>query len=161
MTLNYEQDLRIDDASLDLEWLDQASLFMKYAKHLAETRKVLDEAKQELDIVKSEVDKSIREHPERFNIEKVTEGAIQSTILTHKDYQKAYQYMLDSKYEVDMASNAVQAMQIRKEALENMVKLHGQSYFAGPRVPHDLAKLREEKEKKTDRGIASKLSRTR
>jgi hypothetical protein len=157
--MNYEKDLLIDDSSLDIELLNQASLFMKYAKHYAEMRRVLDEEKQRLDIVKADIDKQIREHPEKFKIEKVTEGSIQSAILTEGSYNIAYKKYLDAKFECDMAANAKDAMNMRKEMLEGMIKLLAQSYFAGPTVPHDLSKLRKEREKSVDSNIASRLSR--
>jgi hypothetical protein len=157
--LNYEKDLKIDEDSLDLEMFNQASLFMKYAKHYAETRRTLDEEKQRLDIVRADIDKQIREHPEKFKIEKVTEGAIQSAILTEGTYNIAYKKYLDAKYESDMASNAVQAMNTRKEMLEGLQKLLAQSYFAGPSVPHDLSKLKAEREKKTEVGVGTRLRR--
>ena len=136
--MNYEKDLFIDDSALDIEWLDQSMLFMKYAKNAAEVRKLFDETKQELDIVRAEIDKDIRENPDKYGLEKVTEGAIQSALLTSKKFQIANQKVLDAKFEIDMASSAVQAFNMRKEALENLVKLNGQSYFSGPKVPRDL-----------------------
>ena len=157
--MNYEKDIRIDDSSLDVEWLEQPALFMRYAKHSAEARRLLDEAKQKLDVTKAEVDKAVRENPEACGIVKVTEGAVQSAILTNADYTEAYQEYLNAKYEADMASYAVQAFNQRKEALENLVRLHGQSYFAGPKIPRDLTWEREEKQKRSDAGVASHLSR--
>jgi hypothetical protein len=157
--LNYEKDLRIDEDALDLELLNQASLFMKYAKHYAFTQKVVEETRQALDIKRAEVDKAIRENPEKFKIEKVTEGAIQSTILTDKGYQEANQKHLEAQYEKNMAGNAVQSMTMRKEMLEGMIKLLAQSYFAGPSVPHDLSKLKAEREKKTEANIGTRLRR--
>lgn len=159
--MNYEKDLYIDDSALDIEWLDQSMLFMKYARHAAEARRTLDETKQALDIKKSEVDKAIRENPDAFGIEKVTEGAIQSAILTEGGYQEAYQIFLDAKFESDMASNAVQAFNQRKEALENLVKLNGQQYFSGPKVPRDIHWEREEKIKRAEDKIGKKLSRNK
>ena len=157
--LNYEKDLRIDDSALDLELLEQASLFMMYAKHYANTQRSLDEEKQKLDIVKADIDKQIREHPEKFKIEKVTEGAIQSAILTEGSYNIAYKKYLDAQYEKNMAGNAVQSMNMRKEMLEGMIKLLAQSYFAGPSVPHDLSKLKKEREKITESRIGTRLTR--
>jgi hypothetical protein len=159
--LNYEQDLIIEDTALDLECLDQASLFMKYAKHLAETRREVDEAKQNVDIVRAETDKKIRESPEKYGLEKITEGAVQAVVLTEKEYKKAYQDFLDAKYESDMASNAVQAMNIRKDMLEALIKLNGQSYFAGPKVPRDLSleASKREKQKQSNTGVKQAMSR--
>ena len=159
--MNYEKDLVIDDSALDIECADQAMLFMKYAKHYAETRRVLDEEKQRLDIVKADIDKQIREHPEKFKLEKVTEGAIQSAILTEGTYNIAYKKYLDAKFESDMAANAKDAMNMRKEMLEGMIKLLAQSYFAGPRTPRDLSKERELKQRKVDSGVAKHLTRSR
>jgi hypothetical protein len=134
-------------------------LFMRYAKYASETRRDLDTAKQNLEIVKAELDKQIRDNPEDFGITKITEGAIQSAILTNKNYSEAYKEFSVSKYEADMAQNAVTAMNTRKDMLEQLIKLYGQSYFAGPKVPRDLAKERSLKENKTDSGINKKLTR--
>ena len=159
--MNYEQDLRIDETALDVEWLDQAMLFMRYARHAAEARKTFDETKQELDIVRAEIDKDIRENPDKYGLEKVTEGAIQSTLLTNKKYWAANQKVLDAKYEFDMASNAVSAFNMRKEALENLVKLNGQQYFAGPQVPRDLYGQRQLRQKDMNSRIGEKMKRTK
>ena len=159
--MDYEKDLEIDSEALDIEFLNQASLFMRYAKHSANMRKLVDEAKQNLDIVKAKTDSDIRKRPKAYGLEKVTDKAIDAAILIHRGYQRANQYFLNAKYEADMASSAVQAMNIRKESLENLAKLHGQSYFAGPRVPHDLKALQDSRQKKVDAGIASKLTRTK
>ena len=159
--MNYEKDLYIDETNLDIEWLDQSMLFMKYAKHSAETQRDFDDVKQKLDVLKAELDKEIRENPSDFGIEKVTEGAIQSAILTTPRYQAMYEALLDTKFENDMAKNAVQAFNQRKEALENLVKLNGQQYFSGPKVPRDIHWEREEKAKRTENKIGKTLNRNR
>jgi hypothetical protein len=160
--MNYENDIRIDESSLDVEWLDQASLMMRYARHSAEARKLMDEAKQDMDVIRAEIDKEIRENPEHFGIDKVTEGSIQSTILTEKRYKIKVQAYLDAKYEADMAQGAVRAFDARKDALENLVRLNGQQYFAGPKIPRDLSWERQEKQKNADANVAKVLgSKTR
>lgn len=161
--LNYEQDLKISDSDLDLECLEQPSLFMKYAKHLAESRKDLDEIKQTLDIKKAEVDKAIRENPEKYGIEKVTEGSVSSAILTDKDYQMVNQGYLNAKYETDMAQSAVNAMNMRKDMLEALIKLNGQSYFAGPKNLRDLSyeAQKREKQRQSNKSVGQALSRSK
>ena len=159
--MDYEKDIVIDENSLDLEWLEQPALMMKYSRHAAKMRREIDEVKQNLDIVKAEVDQKIRKNPGKYKIEKVTEGAISSAILVDNDYQEAYSAYLDAKYEADIAQSAVYAFEQRKSALENLVRLHGQQYFAGPKVPRDLNWEREERRKKVDAGVASKMTRSR
>jgi hypothetical protein len=142
--MNYEQDIRIDDSALDIEWCEQPALFWKYAKYAAQCRKDVDFAKQKLDVTKAELDNDIRENPAKYGLEKVTDKAIEAVIVTCEDYKVAYKAFLDAKFESDMSSSAVSAMNQKKEALENLVRLHGQSYFAGPKIPRDLRKERTE-----------------
>ena len=151
--MNYEKDIEIDDTALDIEWLEQPRKMMQYSKNAAFRRMKLEEAKQALDIAKAEVDNKIRKNPEMFGIEKITENVISATILIANEYQEAYAEYLTAKYESDMASGAVQAFEQRKSALENLVKLHGQQYFAGPKIPRDLNWEREQRQKKVDGSI--------
>jgi len=137
--MNYEQDIRIDETALDVEWLDQPSLMMKYGQISAGTRADVDRAKEAVDIVKATLDRKIRETPEDFDITKITEASVESAILTTKEYQNAMNHYLETKYENDMAYAAVKAVDARKDALENLVRLHGQQYFAGPKMPRDLS----------------------
>jgi len=137
--MDYQKDIIIDPDSLDLEWLDQASLFMKYARGAAIARADLDQAKENLDVVRAGLDKEIRTNPEKFKIDKITETVVTNTIIGLIEFQKANEKFLTCKFEVDISQAAVNAMNQRKDALENLVKLNGQSYFAGPKVPRDLS----------------------
>jgi len=157
--MDYEKDISIDEEALDIEWLEQPRLMMQYSKHLAQARMELDELKQALEITKAEIDRKIRATPEKYKLEKITDKSIESITITSSEYKQAFQEYLDAKYEADMAMSAVRAFEQRKEALENLVRLHGQQYFAGPKVPRDISWEREEKQKKVQSGIASKMKR--
>lgn len=160
--MNYEIDITISSDELDLDCLEQPALMLKYTKHLAEMKRQVDEAKEALSITKAEVDRKIREHPESYGIEgKATENAISSAILTEDDYQEASKAYIDANYEANMADGAVKAFEQRKNMLEALIRLHGQSYFAGPKIPRDLpfeARNRE-KQKTINQGIKSSLTR--
>ena len=136
--MDYEKDIKIDDSALDVEWLEQATLMMRYCQYAAKMRQRLDNAKEALDLVRAEVDKEVRTNPEKYGIEKVTEAVVQNTILMQPEYRTASETLIQARYEADIAQNAVRAVDQRKDALENLVRLHGQQYFAGPRVPRDL-----------------------
>lgn len=153
MDLNYEQDVSIDETALDVEWLQQADLMYKYARYQAGTKKVMDEAKERLDFIKAKLEMDIRANPENYGLSKVTESAIASTILLQPEYQEASKKYIEAKYENDVAVAAVRAIDQKKTALENLVKLLSVSYFAGPSAPRDLSlewteriKRREQKE---------------
>ena len=138
MELNYEEDIRIDPTALDVEWLEQPELMRKYAQHVAEMEKLRDEAKERLEVGKAQIEMAIRNEPEKFGLKKVTESSIQSTILLQDEYKRLVQDYNDAKYEYGVAVAAVRAIDQRKTALENLVKLLTTSYFAGPKAPRDL-----------------------
>ena len=139
MDLNYEQDVSIDEIALDVEWLQQANLMYKYARYQAETKKVMDEAKERLDFIKAKLEMDIRANPEKYGLSKVTESAVASTILLQPEYQEASKKYIEVRYENDVAAAAVKAIDQKKTALENLVKLLSASYFAGPIAPRDLS----------------------
>ncbi len=159
--MNYEYDIKIDHDSLDVEWLDQPELMMRYSHHQAECALELDKAKERLEVVKADLDKKIRSHPEKFDIAKVTETVVSNTIITQTKYTEAHQEMLTAKYDFDIARAAVSAIHGRKDALENLVRLHGMQYFAGPKMPRDLNQEVERKrqQQNVDSGVGQKLRR--
>lgn len=159
--INYSEDIRIDESSLDVEWLDQPVKMLEYSRHAAEMRREMDRAKDALDLSKAELDRKIRTRPEKFGLEKVTEGAVVNAIIAHEDYQNALSDYNDARYENEVAQGAVRAFEQRKSALENLVKLFGQQYFAGPTLPRDLSneRLEIERNKRSDAGVAGKMKR--
>jgi DNA polymerase II large subunit len=161
--MNYEQDMRIDETALDVEWLDQPSLMMKYAQISASTRMELDKAKEKLELVRAELDKAVRSNPDRYSIDKITEAVVTAVIISHKDYQKASNTLIEAKYENDIAYGAVKAVDARKDALENLVRLHGQQYFAGPKMPRDLSFEAQQKhnQKKANSVVGSMTRKTK
>ena len=144
--MDYKKDVMIDDSALDLEWIDQPSLMLKYARHASEMQKELDYAKEDLDLAKSELDKAIRSNPDKYEIEKITETVVQNTIISQDRYIEANHKLIEAQFELNVAKGAARAIDTRKDALENLVRLHGQQYFAGPRVPRDLSHERATRE---------------
>jgi len=157
--MNYEEDMRIDETALDIEWLEQATLMLKYSRHAAEVRAAFDKAKEKLELTRAELDKAIRKEPELFEVEKVTDKAIESAILVQPEYKRASEEYLQLKFEYDIAAGAVKAFDARKDALENLVRLNGQQYFAGPKTPRDLSSERAGWQDKINASIGAKLRR--
>lgn len=131
-TAELEPFLEIDKNLLDEEWLKQPKLYMQYAEKLAKYERQLDEAKSELDVTKAEIQLKVRNNPGNYDLEKVTEGAIEAVIVTQEEYQEGLETLNKIKYQVAIYKAAVRAIDQRKDALENLVRLHGQSYFATP-----------------------------
>lgn len=135
---DYEKDMRIDESALDIELLEQPQLMMKYTKIEAQAEKELAVKKEDLDILISELDQQIRQSPEDYDLEKVTEKALMSIIHSDDSYKAANAEVIDANYHLKMARGAVRAVDARKQSLQDLVKLHGQQYFAGPSVPRDI-----------------------
>jgi hypothetical protein len=159
--MNYEKDIQIEDQSLDWECTQQPVLMMRYTNHFALMRKLADESEEALDVIKAQIEKEIRDDPEAFDIVKITEAAVKAGILLDKRYTTANKAYINAKYEAKMAEGAVKAFDNRKDMIEGLIKLHGQQYFAGPATPHDLTKIREEKTKERNAGVAAKLQRNK
>ncbi len=137
---NYEEEIRIDPDALDVEWLMQPTLFMKYGEALAEAEMEADNAKEKFDLVKAETDSDIRGNIEAYtgSTKKPTETQINTLVVQHPDYKKVLSVLNSTKSTVKILVMAVRAFEQRKVALENLVKLHGQSYFSSPQEGRDL-----------------------
>lgn len=129
---SFKELMNIDQMALDQEWLHQPGLFMRYASELSEASRDCDKQKEKLETVKSELMLDISKDPEKYGLQKTTQALMDATLQTMEDYQKEVQEYIDKKYEKDMLLNAVRALEQRKSALENLVKLHGQNYFSSP-----------------------------
>lgn len=138
-TNTYDQDLAIDPDALDVEWLRQPARFMRYCELSAKARADVDRAKQNLDVIKATCDQAIRKNPAKYGLDKITEATVQSALFIDQSYKDGVTLLIQAQYEADLLAGAVRAFDQRKSALEGLVKLQGQGYFAAPSVPHDLA----------------------
>ena len=141
----------IDQDRLDYEWMRQAKLYGQQADECALAQKDLDVAKSELELVQADLAHSIRVTPEAHGLVKVTEGAIQENILRSKKYQTANEHFIEMKYRVNLLKGHLEALDHKKKALESLVFLHGQNYFAEPKANGVGKEVANEIEKKSVR----------
>lgn len=136
---DYKSEIVIDADALDVEWLQQPQLFIKYAEATVKAEMRYDKAKEYLDFIRAELDTEIRSNPLLYtqSDKKPTEGRISSLILTNPKYKNALDRYNTTKKQFKILSVALKAFEQRKSALENLVRLHGQSYFSSPTLPVD------------------------
>ena len=144
----------IDMHQLDREWVAQPRLYATHARKLAKAKQAEAETKAMLDVVRAELDLSIRKSPIDFDLEKPTEGSITATILVQKEYKTALNQYNAARYTVGLVQGVVDALDHRKKALENLVHLHGQNYFATPRAKGVSSETVEHLKKTAARGRA-------
>lgn len=126
----------IDPNALDREWLAQPKLYHKYAMRLVDARAELEKQKAGLDIVWAEVDRKIRRNPKKYGRgQKLTEKMIEAIINASVEYQGALSDLQREKHNVDVLQVAVDTLDQRKKALENLVSLRLADYYSEPRMP--------------------------
>ena len=160
--MDYKKDIMLDENSLDLEILDQPALMMEYSQACSQAHLDMELEKQKLDLTKSKLDYNVRLEPTEYGIDskmKITEAVILGAIQQQDIYIKANEKYLKAKYDYEVMKGAVSAVEQRKTALELLVKLHGQQYFAGPAVARDIYKERQKRVVKTNAGVSAKMQR--
>lgn len=147
---NYDQDVEIDESILDVMWIEQPRLMLRYSRIAAHAHQVMDLAEERVNFVKSRLSRDIRSDPAAFDVTPgqrgITEEQVKAAIRLNEEYRAATRAFITAKYEFDVALGASRAFDQRRAALENLVRLHGQQYFAGPAVPHDLSAERQRHE---------------
>ncbi len=161
----YEDDLTINEAALDVEWLSQPRLMLKYTRLAAEARKMVSATKEKRDVVRATKRKEILSDPEKFGLAKTTEAVVEGAIVVSTEYEEVNAAYIEAVYEAEILEGAVRAIDQKKTALENLVRLHAASYFAGPSVPRDLSyeKKKEDQRREVSQAAnkAVRITRTR
>ena len=162
---DFEDDLAIDFDNLHIEWAKHAAIRHKYAKEVSHRDKVAKKAHEKVKVVRSILIKEAKTNKEL----KLTSDSLREAYYReHQDHKDAKDEQIESEYNLSMAWAALNAMDDRKYALQDLVKLWIRNYFATPREERmtDAGKihlLKEIEGKKTERqreGI-NKKRRTR
>ena len=129
-----KNDLEIDRNNLEIEWEKQASLYFFYAEQSADAIEEQAKAKDAIDLVEAQLDKDIRDDPGAFELDKLTETRIKSTIWLQAEYREAKTILIDCTKTANVLKSILQAFDHKKSALENLSKLFLSNYYAEPVV---------------------------
>ena len=142
--------LEIDPLRLDEEWLDQPKQRQIFGELLADAQLELDTAKSRLEVIKAETDREIRDDPADFGLSKVTEAAVSTAVPVQPAVQIAVKKVNAAKHKVNVLQAAVDGLEHRKRALTQLVELHGQDYYATPRMPTGVKNKRKRQREDRD-----------
>lgn len=142
--LQVELDVRADPDRLDEQWVSQPRLRWRWSRELADARELLNRAKADLEVCEAELKLTIRDNPDRFGLKKATEASVEETCRTQEEWQGAKRSVVEAQHEVDVLAAAVAAVDDRKEALENLVRLRLADYYGEPRAPEGARERLEE-----------------
>lgn len=144
--------LEIDINALDVEWTEHPKEFMEISEELADSKKKLDNLRFKLDVAEADEENSIRSDPESHGITKITEGLVKAALANSEKLQASKRRIIDQQYEVNLLSSCVTALEHKKRALEKLVTLQGQQYYAGPSAPRVTADMAADLAKHRARG---------
>lgn len=158
---NLDEDLEISATDLDIEWVRQPQLFMRYSMASAHFKKLANEASERVKIVEAELKADAADDPVAClgSGVKPSNEKIAAYAKSHPDYEAASKRAVEAQYRADMADNAVFAFHQRKAALENLVRLAGMEYFAGPQESRSID--RDFGKKARQRAAAESVSNAR
>lgn len=123
--------VQIDKYRLDEELAIQASLALKFGDKYAEAQREVDRCESALELIEAEVGLDVRRNPTRYNAKKGTDKETEALVILDKRVQEAKEALHDAKRLASAYKARVTACEHRKKALDGLVYLHGQTYFAG------------------------------
>jgi hypothetical protein len=139
-----ELDVTPDPDQLDRNWIDQPRLRLHYGRELADARRDLAQAKADLEVTEAELDLAIRADPKEYGLEKVTETAVKATVLMQPVFKGSQKKLLRCQHSVDVMQAAVSAIDHKKSALEELVRLRLADYYSECRAPEGAKEPMEE-----------------
>ena len=134
--MNYEEDLEIDQDSLDQEWLKQPSLMRRYTKEKAEAKKIWDKTLEVKKTIRSELILEAKEFG-IWGIEKITDSAIEAWYRIQKKYMDAVNEVIKAEYNYNMIEGAISSLIDKKHGLQELVHLYTIGYFSDPKEPKE------------------------
>lgn len=146
--------VEIDQNRLEDEWQDQPVQMHYWSVKVAEYQRKYDEAKREAVLIAAECAKDVRANPSDYDLDKVTEKAIEAVVPTCPEVRAADKDVIDARYELQVAQAAVTALEHRKRALSMLVELWTKDYYSSPRMPDNTEATEEySKQEVRSRGL--------
>lgn len=161
---DFKKDLYIDPHDLKDGWLNQPILLADWSEKYADAAFLRDKAKQNLDVVRANLDKEIRTNWENYFEKNPTETALSVAISGHKDMVEAHNEYLEASRKANLLMGAVQAFNNRKKALEYLTQLYLSNYYADPKIPSEAKEIEHRassKKQKDGLGRSSRLQKRR
>jgi len=158
----YAEEITIDPFNLDVELVEQPARFLKYSRLLAKAERRVRQAEEEIKVIRSELVFRAHSQGERVlgkNV-KVQGQTVEAYYRLDKQHKRVKDELDKAMYKRDILYAAVQAFRQRKDALQELVRLHGQDYFSKPMTTAtgELAdRIGKEKEKK----VVDRMRRTK
>lgn len=154
--------VQIDPNELDKEVIRLPGDYLKFCFAAVDAKADLDEAKAALDVVESEVLNDVRDNPGKYGLEisertkMPTDKACAAQVSINPRYKDALKKVNDAKYDSEIAQAIVDAFDVKKRSIENLISLHGMGYFSDIKM---TKQARETVDNMIERNVMSRSSR--
>lgn len=130
-----EKDLTIDFSRLDVEWINLPSLYFKYREETDHIEIRMRKKKMMLDFEMSQLDGRVRLDPKNYiGVEKPTETQIKCFIESDEKIFTIRTEILELEKKRKLLASACQSLEMKRDALKNLVQLLNGEYFSTKRI---------------------------
>jgi DNA-binding ferritin-like protein (Dps family) len=136
----FSERMEIDPSDLVEDWQGQVTLIWEAGHFSATCRRDLDVLREQLKLYEAELQTRIREAPEDYGVEKVTDKAVSSVVESDERRNGMVQSITEADYAYGLSLAAVKAVEHRKAALENICRITMSEYYGTPRASSEGAK---------------------
>lgn len=128
---DYKANLKINEFDLNREILEQPQKFYDYSYLAAQAKNERDDAKDDLDIIKTEIEARIRQKKDKYP----TEGAIKSAVDNHRKVKKQRLKWIEARRKYNLLEKAEKAFEQRRRMIETYVYYNVHNMNSNVRIP--------------------------
>jgi hypothetical protein len=121
--------LGIDLQQLHVEAMSQPVYCEQAGIIAAEAKKIAKQAKINVDEVEAAITLSVRQNPDAYGLDKVTESSIAAAVVNSKEVKLAKLQQANADYEADVANALYQAFLQKKSMIQVETELYKSNYF--------------------------------
>ena len=162
----FDVDIKLNKNHLDQNAIEQVDLYEKCTDKWADAVLTRDEAKENLTVIKAEVDEEIRanplEHGWSSESKTPTETWISNQVTLNERVREATTKHLKTMHKVNQLSGDKETLEHRKKALDILTELYkGQYFVAVGRTDDNYKKAITDEGKEAQRDVLNKSERLR
>ena len=133
--MSFSDEIKINKLDLDSCSENQVELVDKYGEEFIEALDKKETLKAKLEETEAIIGDEIREDPNSYGLEKITEKGVWQKIVQDSDYKEVQRAYIDAIKEYSRCKNRMSLLDHRRSMLELLTKQWERGYYAEPRRP--------------------------
>jgi hypothetical protein len=157
--MSVKDDIRLNPNELDKQWADLADQFHNYSEEGDLIESEIKFKKLELELLEADLDLKIRNKPADFNIDKLTESGVKSSIRMNQIWRDLNYEILELEKQRKLMASACRALEMKKEALKSIQALYLSEFYIAPSAPEEEKKFKNHQEELVARNIRLEMKK--